>query len=52
MVQHYLGPAGFILTYLLIMVPAFFLMFVVIALALRREGQIVREFLTPDFQVG
>jgi len=46
------GPAGFILTYLLIMVPAFFIMFVVIALALRREGQIVREFLTPDFQSG
>lgn len=34
------------------MVPAFFIMFVVIALALRREGQIVREFLTPDFQNG
>ncbi|HXL81912.1 MAG TPA: PrsW family intramembrane metalloprotease [Pyrinomonadaceae bacterium] len=46
------GPAGFILTYILIMVPAFFIMFVVIALALRREGQIVREFLTPDFQSG
>jgi hypothetical protein len=34
------------------MIPAFFLMFVVIALALRREGQIVREFLTPDFLAG
>ena len=34
------------------MVPAFFIMFVVIALALRREGQIVREYLTPDFQSG
>lgn len=46
------GPGGFILAYILIMVPAFFIMFVVIALALRREGQIVREFLTPDFQTG
>lgn len=46
------GPGGFILAYLFIMVPAFFIMFVVIALALRREGQIVREYLTPDFQSG
>ena len=46
------GAGGFILTYIVIMVPAFFIMFVVIALALRREGQIVREFLTPDFQSG
>ena len=46
------GAGGFILTYIVIMVPAFFIMFVVIALALRREGQIVREFLTPDFQNG
>ena len=46
------GGAGFILMYVLIMVPAFFIMFVVIALALRREGQIIREFLTPDFHGG
>lgn len=46
------GGMGFILMYVLIMVPAFFIMFVVIALALRREGQIVREFLTPDLQGG
>lgn len=46
------GGVGFILMYLLIMVPAFFIMFVVIALALRREGQIVREFLVPDFHGG
>jgi RsiW-degrading membrane proteinase PrsW (M82 family) len=46
------GGAGFLLMYVLIMVPAFFIMFVVIALALRREGQIVREFLTPDFHGG
>lgn len=46
------GGIGFILMYVLIMVPAFFIMFVVIALALRREGQIVREFLVPDFHGG
>jgi RsiW-degrading membrane proteinase PrsW (M82 family) len=46
------GGVGFILMYVLIMIPAFFIMFVVIALALRREGQIVREFLVPDFQGG
>ena len=34
------------------MVPAFFIMFVVIALALRSEGQMVPELLTPDFQSG
>ncbi|HUS11664.1 MAG TPA: PrsW family intramembrane metalloprotease [Pyrinomonadaceae bacterium] len=46
------GGGAFILTYVLIMIPAFFIMLVVIALALRREGQIVREFLVPDFQGG
>jgi protease PrsW len=46
------GGPGFIFMYVLIMVPAFFLMFVVIALALRREGRVVREFLTPDFHGG
>jgi len=46
------GGIGFILMYILIMVPAFFIMFVVIALGLRREGQIVREFLVPDFHGG
>ena len=46
------GGAGFVLMYLLIMVPAFVIMFIVIALALRREGQIVRQFLTPDFHGG
>ena len=48
----FFGDAGFILMYILIMVPAFFIMFVVIALALRREGQVIREYLTPDFQGG
>ena len=46
------GGTGFVLMYVLIMVPAFFLMFVVIALGLRREGRLVKEFLTPDFQAG
>lgn len=46
------GPGGFILMYILIMIPAFFIIFVVIALALRREGRIIREFLMPDFHGG
>jgi RsiW-degrading membrane proteinase PrsW (M82 family) len=46
------GGTGFVLMYALIMVPAFFLMFVVIALGLRREGRLVKEFLTPDFHAG
>lgn len=46
------GILGFILTYLVIMVPAFLIMFVVIFLALRREGQLVREFLLPDLHGG
>lgn len=46
------GGAAFILTYILIMIPAFFIMLVVIVLALRREGQIVREYLTAEHQGG
>jgi hypothetical protein len=46
------GGGAFILTYILIMIPAFFIMLVVIALALRREGQIVREQLVSEFQGG
>jgi RsiW-degrading membrane proteinase PrsW (M82 family) len=46
------GGAGFLIAYLLIMVPAFAIILIVIFLALRREGQIVREFLLPDFQGG
>ena len=38
--------------YILIMIPAFFIMFVVIALGLRREGRVIREYLTPDFHGG
>lgn len=46
------GGGAFILTYILIMIPAFFIMLVVIALALRREGQIVREHLVLELQAG
>ena len=46
------GGAGFLIAYLLIMVPAFVIILIVILLALRREGQIVREYLLPDFQQG
>ncbi|HKR61427.1 MAG TPA: PrsW family intramembrane metalloprotease [Pyrinomonadaceae bacterium] len=46
------GGAGFLVTYLLVMVPTFAIILVIIALALRREGQIVREFLINDFQGG
>jgi RsiW-degrading membrane proteinase PrsW (M82 family) len=46
------GGGAFILTYILIMIPAFFIMLVVIALALRREGQIVREHLVVELQGG
>jgi RsiW-degrading membrane proteinase PrsW (M82 family) len=45
------GPV-FILTYLIVMVPAFIILLVVIGLALRREGQVVREFLVVDLQRG
>ena len=42
----------FVITYIVVMVPAFFIMLVVIAFALRREGQVVREFLVIDLQRG
>jgi len=46
------GDVAFILTYIVVMVPAFFIMLMVIVLALRREGQIVREYLVGDYQGG
>jgi len=46
------GFLGFLLTYFLIMVPMFFMILVVIFLALRREGRVVRDFLLPDYQRG
>ena len=45
------GPV-FILTYIVVMVPAFVIMLIVISLALRREGQVVREFLVMDLDRG
>jgi len=46
------GGVVFMLTYILIMVPAFFIMLFVISMALRREGQVVREFLIVDLHRG
>jgi RsiW-degrading membrane proteinase PrsW (M82 family) len=46
------GGGVFLLTYVLLMVPAFLIMLIVIFLALRREGQVVRQFLLPDFEQG
>jgi RsiW-degrading membrane proteinase PrsW (M82 family) len=46
------GGLGFLVAYLLLMVPAFVIILIVIVLALRREGQVVREFLYPDFRGG
>ena len=46
------GGAVFILTYILVMVPAFVIIMVVISLSLRREGQIVRQFLVVDLDRG
>lgn len=45
------GPL-FILTYLIVMVPAFLIILIVILFALRREGQVVREFLVVDLERG
>lgn len=46
------GGGIFVLTYILVMVPAFIILLVVISLALRREGQVVREFLVVDLERG
>ncbi len=46
------GGGVFILTYIVVMVPAFIIMLVVISLALRREGQVVRQFLVMDLERG
>lgn len=46
------GGLGFLFAYLVIMVPAFVIILAVIFLALRREGQVVQEFLHPDLQGG
>jgi RsiW-degrading membrane proteinase PrsW (M82 family) len=46
------GGLVFVLTYIVVMVPAFLIMLVVIGLALRREGQVVRQFLVIDLDRG
>ena len=45
------GPV-FVLTYIVVMVPAFLIMLIVIGFALRREGQVVRQFLVVDLNSG
>ena len=46
------GGVGFVIAYLGIMVPTFAIILIVIGFALRREGQIVREYLVKDVQGG
>jgi RsiW-degrading membrane proteinase PrsW (M82 family) len=46
------GSGVFLLTYILVMIPAFIIMLVVIGFALRREGQVVREYLVIDLERG
>ena len=46
------GGWAFLLTYVVVMVPAFLILLVVIVLALRREGQVVRQFLVTDIDQG
>jgi RsiW-degrading membrane proteinase PrsW (M82 family) len=46
------GGVAFLLIYIVVMVPAFVIVLVVIALSLRREGQVVRQFLVTDIDRG
>jgi RsiW-degrading membrane proteinase PrsW (M82 family) len=46
------GFLGFLLIYVIIMVPMFFIILAVIFVSLRREGRVVRDFLLPDYQRG
>jgi len=46
------GGAVFLITYLIVMVPSFIIILVIIAIALRREGQVVRDFLVVDLHRG
>ena len=43
---------GFLMTYLLLMVPIFAITLGIVFFALLREGRVVREFLMPDLQRG
>jgi RsiW-degrading membrane proteinase PrsW (M82 family) len=45
------GPL-FLIIYVVVMVPAFLIILVVIGLSLRREGQVVREFLVMEIERG
>src|SRR5688572_8024540 len=46
------GGFAFFLIYVVVMVPAFLIVLVVIAVSLRREGQVVRQFLVTDIERG
>lgn len=46
------GGGVFLLTYIIVMIPAFIIMLIVIGFALRREGQVVREYLVIDLDRG
>ena len=46
------GGGVFVLTYIVVMVPAFLIMLIVIMMSLRREGQVVRQFLTIEIERG
>ncbi|HJQ29014.1 MAG TPA: PrsW family intramembrane metalloprotease [Rubrobacter sp.] len=47
-----LGLIGFLGTYLLVMVPALIGVLIMVVLGLRREGQVIRYYLTPELQSG
>lgn len=47
-----LGLVGFFGTYLLVMVPALLGVLVMVFLGLRREGMVIRHYLTPELQSG
>jgi RsiW-degrading membrane proteinase PrsW (M82 family) len=46
------GGGAFVIIYIVVMVPAFLIVLVVIGLSLRREGQVVRQFLVVDIEGG
>jgi RsiW-degrading membrane proteinase PrsW (M82 family) len=46
------GGGAFVLTYVIVMVPAFVIMIVIIILGLRREGQVIKEYLLRDLEGG
>lgn len=46
------GGWAFLFTYIVVMVPAFLIVLIVIMVSLRREGQVVREFLLIETERG